>query len=144
MSPFGNKTNYYELPLTILFSKKQRNPLHAVFSPGQDWLLQICFSRDSPWQLLPPDLGVWFVQLLERSWDPVPQDLVQEVQLLQLDHPPFTTEQERGKGLQCYRGFYQIKICFSVIIKRIIILTIIRVHVNRISRILSRSMRLGE
>ena len=106
MSSFGNKTNYYELPFTIKpppqKKKKNNNKILKIqyFSPGQDWLLQTCFCPDAPWQLLPPYLGVGFVQLLERSWDPVPQDLLQEVQLLQIDHPPFTTEKESGKGLQ--------------------------------------------
>ena len=102
MSSFGNKTNYYELPFTIKAPTPQNNTILKIqyFSPGQDWLLQTCFCPDAPWQLLPPYLGTGFVQLLERSWDPVPQDLLQEVQLLQIDHPPFTTEQERGKGLQ--------------------------------------------
>ena len=35
-----------------------------------------------------------FVQLLERSWVPVPQDLLQEAQPLQLDHPPFTVSNQ--------------------------------------------------
>ena len=102
MFSFGNKTNYYELPFTSKAPTPQNNTVLKIqyFSPEQDWLLQTCFCPDAPRQLLPPYLGTGFVQLLERSSDPVPQDLLQEVQLLQIDHPPFTTEQERGKGLQ--------------------------------------------
>ena len=58
--------------------------------PGQGTWLQDRLSRAVPKQDFPPYLGGGFVQLLERSWEPVPHGMLQELHLLQLDQPPFT------------------------------------------------------
>ena len=65
-----------------------------IFLPGHLCLLQILFSLLRPVQSLPPCCGFGFVQLRERTWEPVSQVWEHEVHPLHFDQLPCTKLQE--------------------------------------------------
>lgn len=69
------------------------------FLPGQLRVLHERSSRDAPTQVLPPLLGVSFVQLRVRCCRPDPQLLLHVFHELQVDQPP-STKTERKKMIR--------------------------------------------
>ena len=64
--------------------------------PGQQRKLQRMVVTFSPWQSLPPQLGLGWVQLRHLVITPPPQDLEQSVILYHGLHPP-STKSEKSK-----------------------------------------------
>ena len=62
--------------------------------PGHGFELHSLLSSSFPGHVFPPALGGGCVQLLDRSCEPIPQDLLQELQTLQTDQPPSTVKRQ--------------------------------------------------
>ena len=76
-----------------------------IFLPGHLCLLQILFSLLRPVQSLPPCCGFGFVQLRERTWEPVSQVWEHVVHPLHFDQLPCTKlQKEEMINCMLYKG----------------------------------------
>ena len=90
ISIYRKYTRYHTC--TICSWKPPKDIKYSILLPGHECVLHPWLSCAAPGHVFPPNFGAGCVQLLERSLKPVPQDLLQDVHLVQSDQPPSTKE----------------------------------------------------
>ena len=77
--------------------------------PGHGFELHSLLSPSFPGHVFPPALGGGCVQLLDRSCEPIPQDLLHELQTLQTDQPPSTVKRQKNRHSISFHVDFNIK-----------------------------------